>query len=199
MGATIHLVRHGTHDLVAKTLCGRREGVGLGEAGRSEARAVAKRLAGASLTAVYSSPLERTQETAAIIGEACALPVIVEDALIEIDFGAWAGLTFSELDQDPSWREWNADRGRAAVPGGESMAHAQLRVATWLRTIGQRHAGESVAAVSHGDVIKSGVAHILGLPLHFYDRFDIAPGSITTLHIGGEGMKVSALNEVAHE
>jgi probable phosphoglycerate mutase len=196
--ASVYLVRHGTHDLVAKTLCGRIEGVGLGEAGRTEARAVAKRLSGASLKAVYSSPLERTQETAAIIGEACDLPVIPEDALIEIDFGGWSGRAFAELDEDPMWRRWNGDRGRACTPAGDSMAQVQLRLAAWLQSIGERHAGESVVAVSHADVIKSGVAHVLGLPLHFYDRFDISPGSITTLRVASEGMKVTALNEVPH-
>jgi probable phosphoglycerate mutase len=196
---TVYLVRHGTHDLVAQTLCGRREGVSLGEAGRKEARAVGERLAKASLAAVYSSPLERTRETAAIIGEACGLPAVVDDALIEIDFGAWSGRTFAELDEDASWGRWNRDRGRTVTPAGDSMAQAQLRLASWLRTIGERHPSGSVAAVSHSDVIKSAAAHVLGLPLHFYDRFDINPGSITTIQIDDWGMKIAALNEVPHE
>jgi probable phosphoglycerate mutase len=196
--ATIFLVRHGAHDLVDKRLCGRMPGVGLGETGREQARALGRRLAQSRLSAVYSSPMQRARETAAFVGEACGLPVTLDDAIDEIDFGAWSGRAFSELDGQPDWRRWNEDRGRKRPPGGESMAEVQARVARWLEGVMGRHPGQAVAAVSHADVIKAAVAHALGLPIHFHDRFEISPGSATTLVATGAGLKVWAVNEVRH-
>lgn len=195
---TIYLIRHGTHDLVEATLCGRQEGVSLSQAGRDQAGALGRRLAAAALSAVYASPTTRARETAAVIAEACGVPVTLDEALQEIDFGAWTGLSFAELDGRPDWRRWNEDRGRSHAPGGESMMDVQRRVGEWLARTGAGHAGEAVAAVSHGDVIKSGVAYALGLPLHFYDRFDVSPGSMTTLRAIEQRFKVVTVNEVPH-
>ena len=52
-----------------------------------------------------------------------------------------------------------------------------------------------IAAVSHSDVIKATLAYALGLPLHFYDRFDIAPASVSAVVVGDWGLKVLSVNE----
>jgi probable phosphoglycerate mutase len=78
------------------------------------------------------------------------------------------------------------------------MAEVQARVARWLEGAARRHPGQAVAAVSHGDIIKAAVAYALGLPIQFHDRFEISPGSATTLIATGAGLKVWAVNEVRH-
>jgi probable phosphoglycerate mutase len=55
-----------------------------------------------------------------------------------------------------------------------------------------------VVGVSHADVIKAAVALTLGLSMRFHDRFEISPGSITTLAAGSDGLRLLALNEVPH-
>jgi broad specificity phosphatase PhoE len=195
---TILMMRHAVHDLVDRTLCGRTEGVGLGETGRSQAAALAARLSKAGLAALYSSPIQRARETAAGIAGACGLEVVTDDALTEIDFGDWTGKPFDELDADSAWRRWNGDRGRERPPAGESMLEAQNRISGFLDGARSRHLGQTIAAVSHGDVIKAAVAHVLGLPLQFHDRFDISPASITTLVAWTGGAKILSLNEVSH-
>ncbi|HZW15548.1 MAG TPA: histidine phosphatase family protein, partial [Brevundimonas sp.] len=195
MTTTIFLVRHGVHDQLRGRLCGRSPGVSLGEAGLAQADAAGRRLAGEGIVTVLTSPLERTRQTAERIAWACDAAIRDEDALMEIDFGAWNGWTFDRLEQEPLWRAWNAERDTARPPLGESMAEVQTRLGVWLDRIAGSGTG-AVAAVSHADVIKAAVGLATGLSMRFHDRFEISPGSITTL-VAGEGfLKLHALNEV---
>jgi broad specificity phosphatase PhoE len=194
--ATVLLIRHASHGLLGRTLCGRSEGVQLSDAGRKEAAALADRLArGPTPTVVYASPQTRTRETAEYFAEACRAPLSVEERLDEVDFGEWTGMTFEALAPDRRWRRWNEDRGRARAPGGESLLDVQARMAAFLTVSAERHRGAVIAAVSHADVIKATLAYALGLPLHFYDRFEVSPASISTVVIGDWGLKVLSVNE----
>jgi probable phosphomutase (TIGR03848 family) len=191
------MVRHGSHDRLGRILCGRMAGVCLSEEGLQEAETVGRRLAAQQLAAVYSSPLERARQTAEPIAARQGLEVEVEPDLNEIDFGAWTGKPFDELHADPRWPVWNSARGTASPPGGESMAQCQARLVRLLDRLQAQHADQHVALVSHSDVIKAAIAHVLGLPLDHYDRFEISPASISTVVLGDWGAKVHTLNEAA--
>jgi broad specificity phosphatase PhoE len=193
---TVFMVRHGAHDRLGKVLCGRMAGVVLGDQGRAEAAAVARRLASRPVTAVYASPMERTQETAAPIAAAFELPVRTEPDLDEIDYGDWAGLSFDALS-GPDWDLWNTARETARPPGGESMGEAQARVGRFLERVVREHPGEEVVAVSHADVIKAAVMQVLGLPLRAHTLFDVSPGSISVVVGGDWGVKIHSINEAA--
>ena len=195
MTTTILLVRHGSHDRLGKVLCGRMAGVRLSEGGRDEAARLGARLAHGPLEAVYSSPLERTQETAAAVAAASNLPVQLDDDLNELDFGNWAGLGFDDLNSEPDWSRWNRLRQHARPPGGETMLEAQARVVRFLHRAHERHGEAVVAAVSHGDMIKAALAFALGLSLEFYARFEVSPASVSRLVMGEWGVKVWSLNE----
>lgn len=196
MTVTMLLVRHASHDRLGRVLCGRMGGVTLSEQGRREAEALGRRLAGRDLAAIYSSPLERTRETAQALAAPHGLAPEVDPDLDEVDVGAWAGRAFDELSGEPGWDLWNRARATARAPGGEAMADVQARVARCLERLRRRHAGQTVAAVSHGDVIKAAVAAALGLSLDGLHRFEIAPASVSTLVVGDWGMKVHDLNGV---
>jgi probable phosphoglycerate mutase len=195
VATTLFLARHAVHGLVDQVLCGRTAGVHLGEAGRHQAAQLARRLGQARLAAVYSSPLERARETAAVVAASVRLDPVIEDALTEIDFGAWNGRRFDSLQDDPDWRRWNAERGTARPPGGESMSEVQARSMRWAENASDRHPDEAIAAVSHGDVIKAMVAAVLGLPLDHYARFEIGPASLTTIMLWRGGASLLRMNE----
>lgn len=197
MSTRVFLVRHASHDRLGRVLCGRMPGVTLSEAGLAEARETAGRLAQVGAAVVYASPLERTRQTAEAIAERCGAPMVVDEALVEVDFGEWAGADFETLAGDVRWRRWNEDRGRTCPPGGETLHEAQARIAGWLRRVADEHPDATVIGVSHSDIIKAGLAHVLGLPLHFYDRFDVDPASVSTVSAGDWGMKVHSINEAA--
>jgi broad specificity phosphatase PhoE len=196
MSTTVFFVRHGAHDWLGRTLCGRMDGVTISQAGRAQAEAVARRLAGERITALYASPMRRAEETAAPIGRALTLQVQKVDALDEIDLGQWTGALLEDLDHAPEWAWWNNARGQHRPPGGESMLEVQARVARWLEDLAQRHAGKAVAAVSHADVIKAALCHALGLCLDHHGRIEISPGSISAIVTAPWGLKVHSINEV---
>jgi broad specificity phosphatase PhoE len=190
------LVRHATHELVDRVLCGRMAGVKLGEEGRAQARRVAKRLARERVSAIHTSPLERAQETAAPIAEGLHLTPDVCEAIIEVDVGEWAGRDFAALHDDPKWISWNNARSVNRPPGGESMLDVQARVIGHLQNVRRSHPDQGVVLVTHGDVIKAALLYCLGMPIDGYRLFDISPASISTLVIGDWGAKVLSMNEV---
>ena len=180
---TVHLVRHAEHALLGRTLAGRMPGVGLNDAGRAQAA----RLAGLRVDAVVSSPQQRARETAAAFG----MPVQVDPTWDELDFGAWSGMDFSLLDSDPGWHLWNTARSIAPTPGGETMLAVQARAVAGLATL---RAYESVVVVSHLDVLRAVVAHVLGMPLDFVFRLDLAPASRSMVTLWDGGARVDGLN-----
>lgn len=194
MSTEILLVRHASHDLLGRVLAGRMPGVHLGEGGKEEAKLLAHRLSRRPVVAAYAGPLERAQETAGPIAARHALRVLSTRCIDEIDFGAWSGRRFDELEVDPCWRRWNSRRATARAPDGESMPEVQSRVLQVLRSIARRHPGETVVAVSHGDVIKAALVHFLGRPIEAIDDFDVAPAAISTVVLTESAGEVVEVN-----
>ena len=178
---TVFLVRHASHDLLGRVLAGRMAGVRLSSQGRDEARRVGQRLAREPLAAVHSSPVDRAWETAEGIAAPHGIAVTPAEALNEIDFGAWTGAEFVALEADPRWSTWNAERSRARPPGGESMLEAQLRATRHLLAICEQYRDTALAFVTHQDIIKAVLAHLLGLSLDSLHRFEVSPASVSTV------------------
>jgi broad specificity phosphatase PhoE len=190
-----HLVRHGEHVLAGRVLAGRTPGVGLSERGRGEISALAERFAGDAIAALYSSPLQRTKETAEILSARLALPVCYREDVMELDFGEWTGLTFDQVRADERWELWRACRSIAAVPGGESMRQVQDRAVGALLDLHRTHREATVVIVSHGDVIRAAVLFALGMPIDSYSRIEIGLASVSTIRIDDTGIRVSVVNE----
>ncbi|GJD49155.1 Adenosylcobalamin/alpha-ribazole phosphatase [Methylobacterium crusticola] len=195
MATTFFLVRHAAHDRLDRILCGRMPGVVLGAEGRAQAEALAGRLAGERLDAVYAGPLERAQETAAPIAARAGLEPRTLAAIDELDFGAWAGRPFAALHGDPAWGYWNSARHVTRPPGGETVLEAQVRALLGLEALRRSHGAARLALVSHSEVIKLIVAHALGLPADAMQRFEISPASVSVLVLGDWGAKIESLNE----
>jgi broad specificity phosphatase PhoE len=195
MSTTVFFVRHGAHDRLGRILCGRMEAVSISERGMAQAHAAARRLGTERIGAVYVSPMIRAAETANPIAASHDLKPQTEEALDEIDLGAWTGALFDDLDHAPEWDWWNAARGQNRPPGGESMLEVQLRIANWMEAARRRHADQAIVAVSHGDVIKAALCHALGLCLDHHGRIEVDPGSISTIVVAPWGLKVHSINE----
>jgi broad specificity phosphatase PhoE len=190
-----HLVRHGEHLLQSRLAAGRTPGIGLSPKGRAEAAAVAERLAGERIDAIYASPLDRARETAEIIGGRLDLPVALREDVIELDFGEWTGLTFDQVRADRRWELWRGCRSIAAIPGGESWRQVQDRAVNALFDLRRSHPDGTVVVVSHGDVIRAALLFVLGMPLDLYNRIEVGTASISTIRIDDAGIRVPAINE----
>jgi broad specificity phosphatase PhoE len=194
---TILLIRHAVTDAVGTRLSGRNPGYGLNQCGRAQAERLRIRLSPVNLAAIYSSPLERAVETAEPVARDRGLRIEPLMELIEIDFGAWTGSTFAELATDPRWVRFNRHRSMAAVPGGERATDVKARIARAIDEAGARHPNQTVAFVTHADVIRLAILHVAGAPIDFIGRFEISPASITAVDLHGDGAVLRYINERA--
>lgn len=191
------LVRHAVTPTTGKVLPGRARGLHLSDEGRRQAEAAARRLAALPrIAAVYSSPLERARETATPIARGRHLAVRVERGLLECDFGAWTGASLRRLARRREWAVVQRHPSGFRFPGGESFVEMQSRVADTVRKLVERHPGRAIVAVSHADPIKAVLAHVLGTPLDLFQRFVIAPASISAVVYRREGASVLTVNSV---
>ena len=197
MATTFLLIRHAAHIHLDKLFSGRMPGVPLSEAGQAQAARLGAALAREPIDRIVHSPLDRTSETAAAIAAArgSAVPVAAAAGLIEIDLGEWTGRSWQDFGDDPAWRNWNERRGSARIPGGETMGEAQARIVGCLAALAREADGRTVAVVSHSDMIRAAVAHVLELPLDRLLSFDVDVASVTRVVWGEWGARLLSLNE----
>ena len=190
------LVRHAPTPETGTRLTGREGNVSLGATGESHAQATADRLSATKLKAVYTSPITRTRETAAIIARPHALTPIVEDGVQEIDFGAWTGRTLKSLQRLSMWSQVQRVPSRVRFPDGESFLEAQHRAVDAVERIAADVGKATVIVVSHSDVIKLVLAHFLGQPLDLFQRINITTASVSELILPQGGSPVvGAVND----
>jgi len=188
------LVRHGLTDAVGTTLAGRAAGWRLNAEGRRQVRRLAEALAETAVHAVYCGPLERALETAAAIAEHRPVSPSVREALDEVDYGDWTGRSFAQLAAMHEWERFNRRRSALRIPAGECLHEVQARIVAEMDGLASRHPGQTVALVSHGDVIKSAIAHTLGMPLDLLMRFEILPASVSVIERREWATTVLAVN-----
>jgi probable phosphomutase (TIGR03848 family) len=191
---TILLIRHGVTDDVARALSGTAEDVHLNEVGRAQADATARQLAHLRLTAVVSSPLDRARETAEPIAAVHNLTVEIVPALGEFEFGDWTGRTMPRLEADDDWRRFNRARSLTRPPSGELMLEVQSRAVAALLQLSERFPDQVIAAISHGDVIRSALLYLLGMPLDFVHRLEVAPARISIVQLFPDAARVLQVN-----
>ena len=182
-------------DQVGRTIAGRAPGVSLNAQGRQQAEALARRLSGLQIEAVFSSPLERALETARPIAEECGLQVQTLAGLNEIDFGEWTGRALEDLAPAAQWQLFNRYRSGTRIPGGETMLEVVARSARELERLQQTHSdGSLVAVVSHGDVLRALIVHSLGMSLDLMFRLELDPASVSVLDLASHGPRLLLLN-----
>jgi probable phosphomutase (TIGR03848 family) len=195
---TLLLIRHGENDYTATgRLAGRLPGINLNERGRRQAVQLAGALGNAPIKAIYSSPLERTIQTAAPLAAVLGLEVQVETGLLEVDIGKWHGRPLKQLRKLKAWKVLQEQPSAFRFPGGESYLEIQARCVAAMQAVITRHPDDLVACFSHGDILRMLTAHFLEMPLDSFQRLGIDTTSITQVHINKEGkVFVSRFNQV---
>jgi broad specificity phosphatase PhoE len=192
---TVFLVRHARHSVVDQILVGRGQDVQLSDDGRQETGELARWFSDKRVNVVQSSPRRRARETAEPLAATLGTTAEIEQALDEIDFGRWTGLSFEELAPDPHWRSWNAARSTTRPPDGETMAEAQTRIVGHIERVGRRLGREHAIMVSHCDVIRAALLHVLNWPIDAWHQIDIEPASVSTIVIGSRGLSIGDINQ----
>jgi broad specificity phosphatase PhoE len=150
----------------------------LDDGGRRKAMAFDCRQHGVDL--VVSSPSRSAVETADALGLAARIEPLVAD----LNFGAWAGRTLTDLAERAPDRlgEWLADPTRP-VPDGESLDDLVRRVGGWIDD--QADAGAATLIITHASVMRAALSHALAIPPAYAIRIDVAP--LTTLRLSYNG------------
>lgn len=193
----LYLVRHGTTTLNVENRYRGRRDIPLDAQGYQDAVDAARRLSMVGLTAVYTGPLRRTIATAQIIADEARVPDLrILHGLNNVDYGAWEGMTADEAAMfDPeAFALYRTSPSRAVCPLGERLSDAQQRMVAALALIGSRHAGESVAAVTHAVMIRLAMAKLLDIDDESW-RLPVGRGSLTEVHIEHGVLRFAGLPE----
>lgn len=152
-------------------------------------------------TAVISSPLARTRETARVIALRLGLEEQILEDLAEISFGEWDGRTSAEVaSQWPEiYENWRGDINIAPPNGGESIKALDKRIQRAKNTILEDYEGQTVLLVSHVMPIRGFIRAALDADWSAYWRISLAPCSITVLRFwGDEAAEVTCVNYSGH-
>lgn len=198
---TVYLIRHGMTDEGGEGRYIGHTDVPLSEEGRQQLIRLKDELVYPPVSAVFTSPLSRCTETAAILyPENKAIAI---DGLIEYDFGEFENKTAEELKKSPVFPKWLA--GEADPPFGESNAAFAKRVCGSFEKIleGLMKTGTTDAAiVTHGGVIMAllAVYGIPELPMHEW-RTDNGCGFTLKVNVGlwMRGKKIEVFSKFPYE
>ena len=194
------LLRHGQTPMSVQKRYAGRSDVPLTDLGVQQAVAAAKRLASAGLDVIVTSPLRRAVQTAEEVAAATGVPVVTEAGFRETDFGAWEGLTFSEVRErwPAELNRWLADPA-AAPPGGESLAEVSERVTAALHRVLSARERQTVLIVSHVTPIKTLVAAALLAPPPALYRMHLDVAALSRIDWYADGPAVlRSFNDTSH-
>lgn len=200
----LFLVRHGESEWNRSSRYAGQQDVPLSELGQRQGERVAQRLAGERPTAIYTSPLERAKETAAIIGQVTGCPVTLEPDLAEINHGLWEGLTASEVRETfgSDYVRWRSQPHTMIMPRGESLAEVEARAQAALHRILAEQPNGRVVVCSHDAVLRVLVLGCLRFPLEHFWCWSFQNASVSILETGDEyasaPFRLVHLNDTAH-
>jgi len=191
------LVRHGQTD-------GNKEGTyygwldfSLNEIGKAQALKIREKIKDMTFEAIYTSPLRRALETTRRIKPDQDTPILLNEALKELHFGEWEGMTCSEIQEKfpQLWDEWCKNWVDFCFPRGESFRQLYQRVTCEIDHILQTHRHGKVLIVSHHGCIRGIISYLLGTGIEGYWRYKIKPGTISRIEIVDGYCVLTGLNQ----
>jgi len=188
---TIFMLRHGRTGFPGRYI-GARD-VPLSSEGISQIERLQKSLCHEDFDAVYASPLYRCRQSCKILFPDTVIEY--SDALREIDFGRWEGLSFEEInEQDPDRvQQWAEDPLHFTFPEGESVASFTTRIEAIARRLSKK-SQKKVLLVCHGGIIRGLLCTFLGIDYKNALLFQVKKGRYTTIEMFGERGVLSGFN-----
>ncbi len=192
---TVVLVRHGeTTMTVSRGYSGSSEpGPPLTDRGREQAAAAGElvRRIGRDLwgdipfpTELIASPMVRTQQTAAIVGERLGLTPRTDPTFQEVDFGVWQGLTAEEIEARwPGQLEPWHTRANLRPEGGESIEDLGRRIGRGLDGLLAGGVDRTVVVISHAVSIRAALGLTMGAQPSSWSQLRVAPASVSIIRL----------------
>ncbi len=169
--------------------------VSLNQKGRKQAELISNYLRNENISAIYSSNLIRTYQTACIIAKQHSLKVKKDERLDEIDFGEWERMTFNQIQKKyPKLaREYLSDSLNTKIPKGESFLKFRNRINKALEKILAQEKG-TIVIVSHAGVNRVIICNLLKLPLSYFWKIKQNIGAINIIEIYNNSNVISLIN-----
>jgi probable phosphomutase (TIGR03848 family) len=183
----------------AGILSGQLPGVSLSKKGIKQAHDLVERIGASSFDSARISPLQRCEET--IIPwlnskySKGLKSYLIDDALIEMNYGTWSGRKLSSLSREKMWREIQERPSTVEFPGGERMKAMQKRALSSVSDALAEKKNGTHLFVSHGDVLKAVVASLLKMKLDDFQSLVIDPASVTVIDFDGSKSRLLAFND----
>ena len=145
---------------------------------------------------ILSSPLIRCALFAETLGDRHNIPVIINEQLKEIGFGAWEGKTRDDLksERGEEFAAFYADPVKNTPQNAEPVSSFFLRISAVFDSIRDHHAGRHILVVAHAGVIRAALTHTLGADAACMYRFNVTNGNVSRIEIRDDRMQLVLLN-----
>ncbi|MFM9151191.1 MAG: histidine phosphatase family protein [Candidatus Planktophila sp.] len=196
----IVLLRH-AHSVANEKniLAGRINGISLSSEGKEQSRLLVDRIGATKFDQISISPLQRCRETISPWMKAYGgkTPITIEERISEVDYGSWSGKSLAVLRKRSQWRTVVLHPSQMIFPEGESLLEMQSRALSAFYSLNAVKGRNPRLLVSHGDVIKSIVAHCLGMHLDQFQKLIIDPASLTIIDTEDGVSRLVRFNDVS--
>lgn len=196
------MVRHGATVLSAEDRFAGATDVDLSDEGREQTQRLAERLSHEKISAIYTSPLGRTLETARILAAPHQLEAQTRDGLREISHGRWERMTRREVEEKfpEEAAEWEKDPYTFAPLGGESGLAVTARALPVLIDIVRENPGKTLLVVSHKATIRLLLSSLLGFdPRRYRDSLDQKPAALNIVDFkDATRARLTLFNDTSH-
>jgi len=183
----------------AGILSGQLPGVSLSKKGIKQAHDLVERIGASSFDSARISPLQRCEETITPwLNSKYSKGLksyLIDDALIEMNYGTWSGRKLSSLSREKMWREIQERPSTVQFPAGERMKAMQKRALSSVSDALAEKKNGTHLFVSHGDVLKAVVASLLKMKLDDFQSLVIDPASVTVIDFDGSKSRLLAFND----
>jgi alpha-ribazole phosphatase len=190
------LLRHPEPEAFAQGRCYGSLDVGLSPRGVRQADEVAGALTVEPFAAIYTSPSRRCAEAATKIAAGRTCPLEIMDELRELHFGELEGRTYDEIAEayPEIYRQWMERPTGVRFPGGERFVDMVERVMSAETNLRLRHAGQSIALVTHAGAIRIILGNALGMDLANIFRIGQQYGAVNLVRYFGSNPVVGLMN-----
>lgn len=178
----IYLLRHGQTESNSKKVYYGKLDVELNVKGKAQCEAISKRLKDIPFNKVYTSTMKRAIHTAEIALSAKKYEFIKDERINEMNLGEFEGKNYEENQKNypEEWKKWTEDWKGYAPPNGESYIEFYNRIKSFIEDIINQE-DENILIVTHGGVIKSIYAYILGENLDVFWKFGTKNADLTLI------------------
>jgi probable phosphoglycerate mutase len=199
-GTHIILVRHGQTEWNAARRVQGQTDAPLDELGRAQADRVTARLSREPIAAIHTSDLSRALDTARPLATALGIPLHTLTALREMAYGPWEGLTVAEIESryPEQYRTWRQDRLRFRLEGVETLEALHERAVEVGQAILAGHAGQTLAVVGHGGMLRALLCALLGWPAAMGLQLRMDNASVSRVEYSAYGPSLVLFNDTSH-